>query len=259
MKTLHKCFTILFFVPFLLAAAPSFGQTSSQMKAERDAAHWLTNFRQHPDFEKILPNEMTMTAHCNECVDCCNDMGIELDGFTSGIVWKNPDKLDSLAQQFKKENRLGTLVYATLYSGLPNARELVKNLVKNNPVLEKKFAKELNSTSPLRIEDQYPVEKFGYSVYLFWLGQYIATGEAKPIEKMIPALQWYEKEGTASAKSFAAKKVLEFLASSVKDDKKILEVCENYEKATKNQKISKLLKEIIASSKSPHHTPESNR
>jgi hypothetical protein len=181
-----------------------------------------------------------------------------LNGFLSAIVEKNPDKLETLAKQFNDGKKLEELIDATLFSGLPNAVALAKNLVKDKPAVAKEYAKELSSSTPPEIDDMFPW-KDPDAKLSFWYGEYLASGDAAPIENTIKLLKWYDKKAAKQThQNLQARAIARFLAVSIKTDKRLLAICKNYEKKTKNKKVATLLKKIIAVSKEPLHSPESS-
>lgn len=248
MKILHNSLIAAILLTFLLCASFCFGETRQEKLDVFWAENWLENYQNHSLLGDILPRIMTLNAHCKKihgCEECCPGWNAERTGFLSGIIRKNSDRLYFLAIQFNEFKISNELVDAALYSRLPNALEIAKQLVENKPALAKTFSKELNASIAPEIEMAYPIEKSSLIID-FWEGEYYASGDFEPVKNIIQALQWYGTSPKENPiKSQAASEAVNFLRVLFRKDGIMTLICLNYQKTIQNKKVSTLLKKIL--------------
>lgn len=232
---------LLFLMLLFLAVAPAMAETSFQSKEK--FSQWLTFY-----YEKPEPNRIP------DAVDFMSKSGIldndkassPIFGFLSGIFRNNPDKVDSWINQFSsfKEQHLKVIVLGLWYADLPESRKTVYALLDKHPNLKDSLSY-LYEGAPITVE-QIPLAQGAWVLDALW-GNFMATGDKTPVERIITALPWIDVKGNIN-QLIVGGAARWSLQSNAVQHKRVLDICEEVAKSSDSD-VAVKLDEIIKNAK----------
>lgn len=174
----------------LLAALCSFN-TGTAPQSERDFSKWMTYYYLHPEPASIAP--AIKYAFASHLIDDVQRSGPAVFGFIAGTVKKNPELADSLIREFSSFNeaQYALLLVGIWYADLPHdrSRKIVAKALERYPALKKNYpflmqpSVDLLTVSPKR----------GVWVLDALWGNFMATGDQRPVINIISVLPWMDE------------------------------------------------------------------
>lgn len=172
-------------------APPTIPAKQSAFSSPERLLDWVSNYRKHPDLWNVPP-----------AVHAMLDYGLFGDeekqwfciGFIAGILGTNPKDGPALITKMfpmpPKEQEV--LIRAIVYSGRPDWRALLEKNSERMPLRRPLIDDFLNGKRPALMD--LPLPQGGSAgIYALW-GYYVATGQHKPVMRIIEALQWSKND-----------------------------------------------------------------
>ncbi len=155
---------------------------------------WVYGYRKRPQPAAIPQAVRAMRVH-GLLTD--PDKGAFFTGFLAGVLAQHPQRASKLVGQWfpMPPKEQGVIVRAIAYSGLPDWQSL---LMRYSPKMPERaiLIDEFMSGKMLPVMEA-SIESEGTSnLYALW-GIYVATGDMRAVERIIPALRWSVDENSS--------------------------------------------------------------
>jgi hypothetical protein len=215
-----------------LAAPKPFATTA-------DLGQWVANYYLRPDPSRSV-----------QAVAAASELGLFAQGrasatfvgFLAGVLRREPsvakDAVTRLAKLPKAEQPM--VVLAVWYSGHPETKKLMGDLSRAMPDHKAMFD-ELSAQPAQRLED-LPLEQGTWVVDALW-GSFMATGEEKPVVRIMSALPWAAIPGNG-AKQVAGNAAKVSLTSNAVQHPRVLAISKAHV-ARQPKEVSAPLAEVI--------------
>jgi len=244
---------IFLIIAMLVVTHPVFAET--EFKSQEDCSRWLTFYYENPEPNRIT-NAVEYMSQSGFLDD--NNTISPVFGFLSGVFRGNPKQLDSWLKDMRnlKEEHLGVVILGLWYSGLPDSKSKVSELLDKHPKLKPEFSF-IKQGSPMTVE-QIPLEQGPWVLDALW-GKFMATGESTPVKRIITTLPWLDAKGDVNL-LLVGGSARWSLTSNAVQHKRVLEICEE---TAKNQtgEVAVKLAEVIENAKKElqnQHNPQVN-
>lgn len=235
---------------------PDVGEKQTFSSADR-ALNWISLYREDPDPEK-LPAFVKAIAKLGLLRD--DERSGVYFGFVAGVLADNQPKAGELvAKMFplRPEDQM-IVIRGLAYSGLPNWKNLLRQVVERMPARKKQITKYLFGKAKTLEQRSYDD---GPEVLDAWWGYYFATGAYYPALKIIEALKWAKEEDnielltvgsmakwTLALNASRDKYLLDFLREEQsRQPKKIARQLRQVVEAAENFEVAKLRRKTLAS------------
>lgn len=214
----------------------------AEFKSPEQVSKWMTHYYEHPVPGEVFPalkymSDTNMLAHKKSHAPTF--------GFLSGIFNSNPKKSKELLNELKTLKKFPTevLIQGIWFANLPDSKKTTLAILEKHPDLKPKF-NYMYKENPVFVED-ISFEKAPWVVDALW-GDFMATGNEKPVSRIISALKWSDEKhddndidklviGVAAKWS---------LVSYAINHKKVLEICKS-ELKKQPESVKLKLKEVI--------------
>jgi len=172
--------------------APVAQSPQSGFSSDRELLNWISNYRDHPELWKVP-----------SAVHAMLDYGLFTDeeqrwfciGFIAGVLGTNPKDGPGLVPRMfpmpPKEQEV--IIRAIAYSGRPDWRELLEKNSARMPLRRPLIDDFLNGKRPTLMNLKLDVGGAS-GIYALW-GYYVATGQYKPVTRIMQALKWSKHKG----------------------------------------------------------------
>jgi hypothetical protein len=173
--------------------APVAQSPQSGFSSDRELLNWVSNYRDHPELSKVP-----------SAVHAMLDFGLFTDeeqrwfciGFIAGVLGTNPKDGPRLVPLMfpmpPKEQEV--IIRAIAYSGRPDWRELLEKNSARMPLRRPLIDDFLNGKRPTLMDLKLDVGG-APGIYALW-GYYVATGQYKPVTRIMQALKWSKDKGS---------------------------------------------------------------
>ena len=229
--------TQLIFLILLIFAAFS---VDADFDSDEELSLWLMNYYLNPELQKVAPAIKYLVS--TQELESGNGMPGIL-GFLSGIIKSADEKqLRELRMDLKdlEGQYVSMFALAHWYSGLENAKKLTYDLLEDHPQIKNEL-KFLYTGDPILIT-QMPLQNGAWVLDMLW-GNFMATGNNEPVERIISALAWNDIKGEVEL-LIIAKSAQWSLTSNATQLPGVLEICKQ-QIAKQPEAIAHVLKEIV--------------
>jgi hypothetical protein len=227
----------------ILILFSGFVSSETEFKSEEEFSKWLTYYYLDPEPENIVQ----AVRYMSESGFLDNGKAYPpIFGFLAGVFKKNPGKVSSWVNSLSSLNNssYGVVVLGLWYANLPNSKERVYAILEKRPVLKEQF-NYLYQGSPMEIQ-QIPLEQGPWVLDALW-GNFMATGNAEPVARIMEALPWLDVKGETH-KLLVAGAARWSLTSNAEQHKKVMAICES-EIKTQPPAVQDKLKSVITEAK----------
>jgi hypothetical protein len=217
--------------------------SETEFKSEEEFSKWLTYYYLDPEPENVVE----AVRYMSESGYLDNGKAYPpIFGFLAGVFKKNPSKVSSWVNNLSSLNNssYGVVVLGLWYANLPNSKERVHAILEKRPVLKEQF-NYLYHGSPMEIK-QIPLEQGPWVLDALW-GNFMATGNAEPVARIMEALPWLDVKGETH-KLLVAGAARWSLTSNAEQHKKVMDICES-EIKTQPPAVQDKLKSVITEAK----------
>lgn len=227
--------------------------SETEFKSQTEFSKWLTYYYLNPEPENIVQAVRYMS---NSGLLDNGKAYPPIVGFLAGVFKKNPSKVSSWVNNLSSlsNSSYGVVVLGLWYANLPDSKERVYSLLEKRPALKAQF-NYLYQGSPMEIQ-QIPLEQGPWVLDALW-GNFMATGNAEPVARIMEALPWLDAKGEAR-KLLVAGAARWSLTSYAKQHKKVMAICES-EIKTQPPAVQVKLKSVISGAKKGLTSPSSPR
>jgi len=241
-----------FFLILVLFLTTNVAFARTEFKSQEKFSDWITFYYENPEPNRI-PDAVEYMSKSG-VLDKKNAIS-PIFGFLSGVFRKNPEKINSWLRDLRnlKENHFGVIILGLWYSGLPDSKSRASSLLDKHPKLKPEFGF-VNQGSPITIEE-IPLEQGPWVLDALW-GEFMATGEEIPVQRIISALPWSDVKGDIN-RLMVGGSARWSLTSNAIQHKKVLEICEETV-ANQNSDIAIKLGEVINIAKKELQTPNNS-
>jgi len=213
------------------------------------AAQWLTHYYEAPN-PKLVSRAMLVLS--KEGVFQKDESAAPTFGFLAGVLAKNKSIAPSLIKDLTAlpEGEQKVLVLGIWYSGRPDTKKLLRGLLATMPQHKENIENLLHS-EPLRLT-QIPLEQGPWVLDALW-GNFMATGDAEPVKRVMEALPWVGVE--SHLPQYAVGNAARWsLASHAAQHRRVLALCREQVKVQPPE-VANVLKEVIASAEARRTDP----
>lgn len=174
------------------AASPVAPQQQQQaFSTPERLLEWVSTYRKHPDLWRVPA-----------AVHAMREFGLFADeekkwfciGFIAGVLGDNPKDGPKLVGQMfpMPDKEQEVIIRAIAYSGRPDWRELLEKNSSRMPLRGPLIEDFINAKRPVLME--LPLKDGGSpGIYALW-GYYVATGQHRPVLRIMEALRWSKNE-----------------------------------------------------------------
>lgn len=174
----------------LLATLCSFNAGAAP-QSERDFSKWMTHYYLHPEPASIAP--AIKYAFESRLLDDVRKSGPPIFGFIAGAVKRNPELADMLVREFSSfnEEQYALLLIGIWYADLPHdqSRKIVAKALERHPALKKTHPFLLQSSVDLLAVSP---KRGAWVLDALW-GNFMATGDKRPVINIISVLPWMDE------------------------------------------------------------------
>lgn len=232
-RYVHPILQLVTLVFCLAVVTPALAGAAFQ--SQDDAGQWFTFYYQKPEPDRLpdFIKFMSKSGVLNK-----TNTHPPIFGFLSGVFRNNPDKVASWVGQLSslEEQHLGIIILGLWYAALPESQIMTYALIEKHPKLKQNF-EFLYTGTPLTVE-QIPLEQGPWVLDALW-GNFMATGDSAPVERIISTLPWIDrKRDTNSLMVGGAARWS--LTSNAIQHKRVLKICESAAKTQSNELAVKL-------------------
>ncbi|MCU7933190.1 MAG: hypothetical protein KZQ90_20545 [Candidatus Thiodiazotropha sp. (ex Codakia rugifera)] len=223
--------------------------SETEFKSQEEFSQWLTYYYLDPEPKNIV-----------QAVRYMSERGFldngktypPIFGFLAGVFKENPSNVNSRVNNLSslKDSSYGVVVLGLWYANLPNSKERVYAILEKRPLLREQF-NYLYQGSPMGIL-QIPLEQGPWVLDALW-GNFMATGNAEPVARIMEALPWLDVKGETH-KLRVAGAARWSLTSNAEQHKKVMVICEN-EIKKQPPAVQDKLKTVISESKKGPNEP----
>ena len=226
-------------VIFLLLFSQFSFTAHAAFESDEEISNWTTYYYQNPTPTKTP--EFIEYLSKSGIFDNQNSI-TPIMGFLSGVFKNNPDQITPTLDKITKTNKshIGVVVLGIWYANLPESKEIVYGILENNPALKKEI-EFLYRGNPMEIVN-IPLEQGPWVLDALW-GNFMATGNKAPVERIITALPWIDTKGDMS-KLIVGGSARWSLTSNATQHPSVLKICENSLPEAPPEVAGKLIKVI---------------
>lgn len=243
-------------IVFLFVTSPAGAATpKSEFRNHQEILAWMEKYRYRPE-----PKRLPRAVHAMRAAGLFEDLdnaGLFI-GFIAGVLNRNPKDAKKLLEEMfpipPKEQ--GVIIKAIAYSGLPDWKHLMGQLAERMPGRATLIEAYLFKNEKTLME--MPLEKGPFVIDALW-GFYYATGDFRPVGRILSALRWSEESNidkftaahtakwTLAANGERNRELLDYYRQQ-KDaqDKKIKAPLKKVIKAVENYHAARIRKEALA-------------
>lgn len=221
---------------FLLAAAVAHAQPFTDVE---QAGQWLTHYYRKPEPDR-LPDALRILSAAGLLKP---DKGASpMTGFIAGVLTAQPQSARALANRlsFLPEDEQPVLLLGLWYSGVPDAKAVLKELATTMPAQSARI-EFLTGTPAPRIVEMPPDQ--GAWVLDAWWGYFLATGDELPVRAVIAVLPWTQVRGDVGRLATGGAARWSLVSNAVQHDR-VLAICKAQLKAQPPE-VAKLLAEVV--------------
>lgn len=199
---------------------------------------WVTYYYQRPE-PRRLP----------EAILAASKLGLFQEGkaappffgFIAGVVAKDPSAADSLVDLLKDlpAGSQPVVILGIWYSGHAQTGSLLTSIGKKHPD-QKAMVESLTGRAPGLTE--IPLEEGPWLLDALW-GNFMSTGDAAPVVRIMQALPWIEVRGN-TAKLIVGGAARWSLASNAEQHPRVLEICKAQLKVQPKE-VAAVLQQVI--------------
>lgn len=204
----------------LSVAAPLAAKPKVRFTSPEAVLGWVNGYRHAPE-----PQRLAEAVHAMSRLGMLRDpetAGVYV-GFIAGVIGSDPAKAAQRVTSlfpFPPEEQ-AVIVRAIAYSGLPEWKALLADMAERMPARRVLIDKHLFGGAKTLME--LPLEQGPAPIDTLW-GYYFATGETRPIARLITALEWSAEKKDAE-KLTAAGMAKWTLAANATRDSDLLDIC----------------------------------
>ena len=214
----------------------------AEFKSPEQVSKWMTHYYEHP-----APGEVFSSLKYMSDTDMLayKKSYAPTFGFLAGIFKNNPKESKELLNKLKtlKKFPAEILIQGIWYANLPDSEKTALAILEKHPDLKSKF-NFMYKEKPVSVED-IPFSKAPWVVDALW-GDFMATGNEKPVSRIISALKWSDEKhddndidklviGVAAKWSLVSYSI---------NHKKVLEICKSELKKQPENVKSKLMEVV---------------
>lgn len=227
----------------LLLFVSTMAVASAGFKSDEEAGNWVTYYYKDPSPTNIPDAIQYMSLH--GWFD--NEKSIApVFGFLAGGFKNNPEQVPGWVNKLSdlNESHFSVVVLGLWYADLPDSQKRVYELLEKNPKLKEELSY-LYKGAPMPI-DKIPLEQGSWVLDALW-GNFMATGNKKPVVRIMSALPWIDVKGDVN-RLLIGGAARWSLTSNAVQHQRIMEFCEE---EVKNQppEVAEKLREVIESAK----------
>lgn len=220
--------------------APKAKASNAQFATPERLLEWMRGYRSKPE-----PSRLPAAVHGMRALGLFidKDKAGLFAGFAAGVLGSNPRQAERLiAKLFPMPPRdQYVIIQAIAYSGLPNWKELLAKFAERMPERKQLIDAFLSGKNQTLIDA--PLDSGIAMVDTLW-GYYFASGNYKPVVRVISALPW-SKNGSDLNKLTVGAMAKWTLAANAEQDKSLLDFY-RFQVPHQPKEIAALLKEVIA-------------
>lgn len=232
-----------FFLTLIILLASHFAFARTEFESQESVSDWVTFYYKHPDPDSI-PDAVKYMSRSGILDN--KDAISPIFGFLSGVFRKNPEKINYWLKDLRniKDNHFEVIILGLWYSGLPDSKSRVSSLLEKHSRLKPEFSF-VNKGLPISIEE-IPLEQGPWVLDALW-GEFMATGEKTPVQRIISTLPWSEVKGDVNRLMIGGSARWSLTSNAIQH-KRVFEICEE---AVKNQNsdVATKLGEVINGAK----------
>lgn len=252
MNKIYRTRWINSFLILFLFLTTNIALARTEFTSQEKFSEWITFYYKNPDPNRI-PDAVKYMSRSG-ILDNKNATP-PIFGFLSGVFRKNPEKINTWLKDWRnlKENHLEAVILGLWYSGLPDSKLRASSLLDKHPKLKPEFSFMIQA-SPMVIEE-IPLEQGPWVLDALW-GEFMATGEKTPVQRIISVLTWSDIKGDIN-RLMVGGSARWSLTSNAIQHKKVLEICEETV-ATQNADVATKLGEVINTAKKELQAPKNS-
>lgn len=175
---------------FLILQCAS-AQAESSFQSEEELGRWITYYYQNPEPDRFV----SAVAYLARSGTLEKQSSIPpIFGFIAGVMGANPDRIGGWLKEFGylNDSQLSTIALGVWYAQQSQSQETVYELLEKRQGLKERLRFVLDG-SPISITD-IPLEQGTWVLDANW-GYFMATGDKRPILRVISALPWQDVKG----------------------------------------------------------------
>jgi hypothetical protein len=227
-----------------------------QMKTQQDILYWMQEYRKNPE-----PAKLAAAVHRMREIGLFEDQdnaGLFI-GFIAGVLGSDRTRAEGHIKKMfpMPPKEQGVIIRAIAYSALPNWKEILNRFASRMP--ERKTLIEAYLYKGEKTLIDIELQKGPFVIDALW-GYYFATGDYRPVARIISALQWSKETGdldklmvaglakwTLAANAERSRDLIEFYRFMLdRQDRKVKPQLQEVVDAAENFEATRLRKQTLA-------------